>query len=270
VFGVAATLYDAARRSADAPPRSPVIVGLTAAVLATGLGNIAGGVQFLQDTSRPATYDWWLPSRVIEGTANEFPFFSFLLADLHAHMLVTPFALVVVAYAIQLALHGPPALAHARLSPRVGAELALAALLLGALYATNSFDYPTACATGVGALLLWVLAKPGRWRKALAWGVGWLVVSAILFLPFWLRFSPPADGLALVRDHVGFPRFARDYAFMVRWTSARSSSRIRSMHNGRRTTRRTVRETPPRSRENASCARSPETIANRKRPWIVT
>jgi YYY domain-containing protein len=110
VFGVAATLYEAARGSGDAPRRSPVLVGLTAAVFATALGNIAGGVQFLQDagglSSRIESYDWWAPSRVIEGTANEFPYFSFLLADLHAHVMVTPFALVSVAYGIQLALYG--------------------------------------------------------------------------------------------------------------------------------------------------------------------
>ena len=45
------------------------------------IGNLAGGVQFLDHPDRIANYDWWAPSRVIAGTANEFPFFSFLLAD---------------------------------------------------------------------------------------------------------------------------------------------------------------------------------------------
>jgi YYY domain-containing protein len=214
VFGVAATLYDAARRRGEAPAVSPIVPGVTAAVFAVALGNIAGGVQFLQDTSRFATYDWWSPSRVIEGTANEFPFFSFLLADLHAHMLVTPFALLTVAYAVQLALEGPPALAGRRLPARAAAELLLAALALGALYATNSFDFPTACVIGAGALLLWVLEAPGRVRKAAVWAAAWIAASIVLYLPFWIGFSPPASSIGLVREREALVPLARDYAFI--------------------------------------------------------
>jgi YYY domain-containing protein len=148
---------------------------------------------------------------VIDGTANEFPFFSFLLADLHAHLLVTPFALVAVAYAVQLTVYGPPALER-RNGPRIGAELALAALVIGGLYATNSFDYPTACILVAGGLLVWAFAEPGRWRRALLWGAATLVGSFCLFVPFWIAFSPPPEGIGVVREHVPFSRFAADYA----------------------------------------------------------
>jgi YYY domain-containing protein len=218
VFGVAATLYEAARGSEDAPRRSPVLVGLTAAAFATVLGNIVGGVQLLQDSgglmSRIETYDWWAPSRVIDGTANEFPYFSFLLADLHAHVMVTPFALVSVAYAIQLALCGPPAVGRSRTWRRPAVELALAALVLGSLYATNSFDFPTACLIGVGALALWALARPGRWRRALAWAGAWIGASLLLFLPFWLAFDPPTTRIGRIEEHVEFSRFVRDYVYI--------------------------------------------------------
>jgi YYY domain-containing protein len=210
VFGVAAVLYEAARREGDAPRRSPVLVGLTAAFLATMIGNLAGGFQWIHHTSRISSYDWWAPSRVIDGTANEFPYFSFLLADLHAHVMVTPFALVAVAYAVQLGVHGPPAWGrNAWLRP--AAELLLAGLVLGGLYAINSFDFPTACLIGVGALLVWSLEEPGRWRRALVWGAGWLAVALLLFLPFWHSFSPPTHSIGRIRDHVGFATFARDY-----------------------------------------------------------
>jgi YYY domain-containing protein len=213
VFGAAAVLYEAARRSGDAPARSPILVGLTAAAFATAIGNIAGGFQLLHHTSRWDSYDWWAPSRVIEGTANEFPFFSFLLADLHAHVMVTPFALVSVAYAVQLGVHGPPDW-NRRAWRRPAAELALAALVLGSLYALNSFDFPTGCAIGLGALLIWALEEPGRWRRALAWGGAWVALAVILFLPFWHGFSPPATRLGTVREHVNFSRFARDYFYI--------------------------------------------------------
>jgi YYY domain-containing protein len=214
VFGVAAVVYEAARREGDAPPRSPIIAGLAATCAAAALGNIAGGIQYLHDPARFATYDWWSPSRVIAGTANEFPFFSFLLGDLHAHTLVTPFALVSMAYAVQLALHGPPRLGVARHEPRVAAELLLAALVLGSTYAMNSFDFPTAVLLGVGGLVLWGLEAPGRARRALAWGSCWVGAAVLLYAPFWRSFSPPASSIGLVHEHTLFSRFARDYAYI--------------------------------------------------------
>ena len=214
VYGLAATLYLALRAPDGGPPRSPVIVGVAGAALAGVAGNLAGGVQLLQDTARVGTYDWWSPSRVIDGTANEFPAFSFLLGDLHAHVLVTPLTLTAVAYAVQLALRGPPRFGSRPERLRAAAELVLAGVLLGALFATNSFDYATACTIGVGALLLWALEQPGRARRAAAWGAAWLGASVVVFLPFWLTFSPETRGLALVREPLGFGAFARDYALI--------------------------------------------------------
>ena len=214
VFGLTSSVYTAARTHADAPPRSPLLVGLVGTIFALLLGNIAGSAQLLEDPGRLAAYDWWAPSRVIDGTANEFPYFSFLLADLHAHVLVTPFTLVCVAYGLQLALSGPPAYGGGLPARRPGAELGLAALVLGALYPTNSFDLPTVVAIGAGALALWSLESEGRWRRAVLWGGGLLVAGVVLYLPFWLGFSPPAQGIGVVRDHVRFTEFARDYAFI--------------------------------------------------------
>ena len=214
VYGLAATLYLALREAGDAHDHSPVVVGVAAVALATVAGNLAGGVQLLQETDRVGTYDWWSPSRVIDGTANEFPAFSFVLGDLHAHVLVTPLTLTAIAYAVQLALHGPPSFGSRSARLRAGAELAIAGVLLGALFATNSFDYPTVCAIGVGALVLWAFEAPGRSRRAALWGAAWLGMSVLAFLPFWLSFSPATNGLALVPESVGFGEFLRDYALI--------------------------------------------------------
>ena len=59
---------------------------------------------------------WWRASRVVGDTnfsggeievIDEFPFFSFLLADLHPHVLAIPFALLAVALALNLFLGVP-------------------------------------------------------------------------------------------------------------------------------------------------------------------
>ena len=43
---------------------------------------------------------FWATSRVIKDTINEYPFWSFLFADLHAHVLVMPFSLTFLALAV--------------------------------------------------------------------------------------------------------------------------------------------------------------------------
>ncbi|MFN2175076.1 MAG: DUF2298 domain-containing protein [Anaerolineales bacterium] len=58
---------------------------------------------------------WWRASRVIQDfdlagapkeIINEFPFFSYLLADMHPHLLVMPFILIAMGFALNLILGG--------------------------------------------------------------------------------------------------------------------------------------------------------------------
>ena len=58
---------------------------------------------------------WWRASRVVRDVnlagadievIDEFPFFSFLLADNHPHLLSIPYALMSVAFALQIFLRG--------------------------------------------------------------------------------------------------------------------------------------------------------------------
>ena len=62
---------------------------------------------WVQAADPPRDYAWFDPSRVIPDTINEFPSFSFILGDLHAHVLALPFTVLALAFALQVALHGP-------------------------------------------------------------------------------------------------------------------------------------------------------------------
>ena len=168
-------------------------------------------------------FDWWSPSRVIVNTINEFPFFSFLLADLHAHMLATPFGLTGLAFAFQLALAGPRlprrCVGEQQDSATVvacGAELLLAALVVGSLYALNGWDYPTELGIGLLCLLLWASRREADVRLAplAIWACGWLAVSLLLFLPFYLHFKAPEGGVAIVRQHGSLVQYLHDYALI--------------------------------------------------------
>lgn len=223
VFAVAATLWLALRRTGDGPSASPILPGLAAAAFATLFGNLDGALELLQKPGPLLQFDWWSPSRVIADTINEFPYFSFLLADLHAHMMATAFGLTALAFALQLALAGPGlpqrwAAPKDAASPAIAGagELVLAGLVAGSLYALNGWDYPTELGIGFLCLLLWV----SRRQAAVAvlplavWAGLWLLVSFLLFLPFYLHFKAPQGGLAIVRQHASLVQYLHDYALI--------------------------------------------------------
>ena len=212
VFTFAGTLWAAARTRLPAVRGGPVFVGVAAVVICIVLGNLAGVREWLDAADPPAGYAWFEPSRVIPGTINEFPWFSFLLGDLHAHVLAIPFTLTALAFALQVTLAGPRGDAVWR-----GVAEALAAgLAIGALYAINSWSYPLVVGLLAVALAIWTLSAAGAGRRtyAVTWLALVLVASVVLMLPFWLAFDPAARGVGWVEERRPFGRFLGDLALL--------------------------------------------------------
>jgi len=69
--------------------------GLAAVLFVAVAGNLDGIYQLLGG-SGIAGFDFWRSTRVIEGTINEFPYFTVLFADLHPHLLALPLVVVVI------------------------------------------------------------------------------------------------------------------------------------------------------------------------------
>ncbi len=146
--------------------------------------------------------DWyWIPSRAIPGEPiTEFPAFTFLYADLHAHMIALPVTLLALSWALALLFN--------RWSWRkwwqAGISFLLGSLVIGTLKPTNTWDWPTflalSCLAVAYSALRWghssPLRMPGedrlnclsRWAKpALLAGFGVLLLaglSALLFQPY--------------------------------------------------------------------------------------
>jgi YYY domain-containing protein len=212
VFTLAGTLWATAKPRLIGVRGGPVLVGATAVVVCIVIGNLAGAREWLEAADPPADYDWFAPSRVIPGTINEFPWFSFLLGDLHAHVLALPFTVVALAFALQVAIAGP----RGDAALRGVAEALAAGLAVGVLYAINSWSYPVTAGMLVGAVVLW-LADPrstGRRAYAVSWLVLVLLASVVLVLPFWLDFNPAARGIALVEERQPFGALMGDLALL--------------------------------------------------------
>jgi YYY domain-containing protein len=202
LFTVGATLWAAARG-----PGGAVRAGLCAVGLVLIAGNLEGARLLIADGGPLRSYDWFAASRVIDGTINEFPWFSFLLGDLHAHVLALPFTLLALAFALQVVLSGP------RLEPRGRAVLegAAVALAVGFLYSVNSWSYPVMGGLLALAVVAWLCdprSEPAR-PAAARWLALVLAGSVLLMLPFHLTFDPAARGIGVVDEGRGFLDWVR-------------------------------------------------------------
>lgn len=153
---------------------------------------------------------WWMGSRVVQdftlsgGTTeviNEFPFFSYLLADLHPHVLAMPFVLLAVGLALNLAYRG---LSETIERVQVGEwlrkfEFWPTVIILGGLSFLNTWDFPIYVA---------LFAAVFTWHRTVQNGWGWArigdfikvglllgVAGGIVYLPFYIGFASQAGGL---------------------------------------------------------------------------
>ena len=187
--------------------RSTILAGLATAMLMVVLANVDGGVQLLQGAARTLTgeafgnFDFWRSSRLMPGQINitEFPFWTFLFADLHAHLISLPFQVLAVGLLANVVLS-----ARSRIStPARLPAIALAAFVIGALAAINTWDVPAYGLLGVAAIAIAVYSghrgpvRPTMLGKLVLLVAGFWLLLYLLWLPFHQSYEPPFSGLKL-------------------------------------------------------------------------
>ena len=275
--GVFSVVYNLVHGAKQVAPIRPVTAGLLGAALATTLGNLGGFGQIVGQLARsgdasirseipglgasaamlsgiwnvtiggaefPIRTNWyWASTRVLEGTINEFPFFTFLYADLHAHMIALPFTIVALAIALNFvkaevsklrtpsSTLPPGALQFAAttelpqtsvmpftstalsklaalISFREILVLGTAGLVVGSLYPMNSWDYPTYLGlVSLAILAPWYFATN---RSAFAFGASVLRIL-VVFVTSWLIFYLP------------FNLSFQSFYFGIRWIPDKSN-----------------------------------------------
>jgi YYY domain-containing protein len=185
--------------SRESRRRRAVIVATLAALLVAVAGNL-GEIRVLRSAlGQSIPNDWWFwnPTRVIRpgegepGPITEFPAFTFIYGDLHAHAMALPLAALAVALTIAIVRDTG---SRRSLPLRLG----LLGVALGALSVTNTWDLPTyglVAVCGLGIALLSV----DRSRRTLAlFGaavVGLVAIAYLSFLPFHLRYESVFEGV---------------------------------------------------------------------------
>jgi YYY domain-containing protein len=121
--------------------------------------TITGFFNTISGTPLPfRTDEWyWNPSRVIAyehgNPITEFPYFTFLYGDLHAHLIALPAALLGVAWVVSVVRGDAWKREGRRSLTQVGSGIILGGLVIGALYPINLSDIYTYLPLGSAALI---------------------------------------------------------------------------------------------------------------------
>ncbi len=193
-------------------PLSPVVAGLGGVLFVTVLGNLDGAVQVVRGAWRSLVlglpfwdtvvvgFDFWRSSRMMPPDPpgfeiNEFPFFTFLFADLHAHMMALPFTLLALGLAAAVVIGAARPRSRGRLwGVEDMARLAVLGVVTGSLRLINAWDFPTYLVVGVSAVFLSEYLRHGGLglRVIIRWAAASALVAAVgyfAFLPYHLTYE---------------------------------------------------------------------------------
>jgi YYY domain-containing protein len=202
-----------------------------------------GGFFHVLDGSTLATYNYWDPTRVIPETINEFPFFSFLFADLHPHMIGLPFTVLFLSLAYNWLRPNVSAnqrthradvtndeaeiSIHSFAASQIGPVVRWLALpfVLGAVAVINTWDLPTYLGLMLAIFLL------SRYRQeegeislrqagillvqGLIFAAALLAATYLLYYPFFASYQAIDVGLGLVRDKTPLDQHLKIWGFFL-------------------------------------------------------
>ncbi len=175
--------------------------------LVKGAGRLARG----ESLPISAGSWYWNPSRTIPGEPiTEFPFFTFLYADFHAHLIAMPVVMATMGWGLSILMSR----ANWHVDQRknwVGAMIGfgLGGLIIGALKPINTWDYYTFMILNfcILAYVGWQYLPPLRNRWLSPWQTklaqiglsvaGLYLISSLMYYPFNRWFYPGYGQIAL-------------------------------------------------------------------------
>ena len=156
----------------------------------------------------PQEFWWWFRAtriiNVFQGgqgidyTIQEFPFFSFILGDLHPHVMSIPFAVLFLGLCWNFM--SSPVHVWTKFELQSYASVFVMGLALGGLAFTNMWDLPTYAALFLSLAFLKTYSAQGAgiWtlvKGVLPIGVVVIGLAFLLFLPYYLTFNSSVTGI---------------------------------------------------------------------------
>lgn len=205
VFGIAQSL--------KIPGSSRIVAGLATVMAVMFVGNLENARLLLARLMTRLTSGEWLPvavhewfwnaSRVVPGVEGEpgliteFPVFTLIYGDLHAHYMNLPITLLCLAFCLSW-WYKPPLKPRSPPKRRLGlASIALGGSAMGVLYMGNAWDFPTYFLLGAIALGAAIAGGGMEYRARLS-------IQALLGygLAYWLTTFPYRAHFATAYNHL--------------------------------------------------------------------
>ena len=242
IFGIVFNMVrmDIARMD-KARRKFAIIAGIAATLFLGVVSNLEGVLEFMRLNGMGAQgfYDWiringlpapiitppqsWTPpdfwwwfhaSRVIntfdgmhfiDNTIQEFPFFSFLLGDMHPHVMSIPFIALFVGIALNI-YRLPSDFWRNYRSVYPYAIVLTAALVLGGLGFNNLWDMPTFAALLIGVLAIRAYREGSDVPQSVALaffpvGLAILALAVLMYSPYLLDINAGVNGIGAVITH---------------------------------------------------------------------
>ena len=230
-FSISSTLVKSLRQNLNR--RIAYLAGIISAILLIFAGNFHTPIYALKQ----GRDKYWYPdaTRFIgynpdtnDKTIHEFPLYSFVVADLHAHLINFPFVLLYIALLLNLSLFVKwKSLGFARdgelvESFKIGNSknkiIVFLGLVLGVMFMTSAWDFANySLVTGI-TIFFFCLKRRGL--KPLSFIEAGVTTTSIVFLgllttlPFLRNFDSIAQGAALVKAHTPIWQLAVLWGFI--------------------------------------------------------
>ena len=161
--------------------------GIFSSVLLVLSGNYDGFIQVVR-LHGVTGFDFFKSSRIIPNTINEFPFFSFILGDLHPHYTSLP----VFIFALSICLLWPAEIFSEENSlHNKFIFIFFTAFSTGFLFGSNFWNVPT-CFFIICLSFLFLNMLNGKYKdKVILFIAGAVMLSVLLFIPFFIDFHSP-------------------------------------------------------------------------------
>jgi YYY domain-containing protein len=172
-------------------------LGTNLPVVDSLVNSVGGAWQVVAHGASLQGFDFWRSSRMMPPTISitEFPYFSFLFADLHAHMMAIAFQILAIGIGLTLVV----GVRGERASWREWVIVALLGLVVGSLRWINSWDYPPFLLLSLAALVISERKVEGGWdtlaRRFLLKAVLLGGVSYLAYEPFLANYQSPVSGV---------------------------------------------------------------------------
>jgi uncharacterized membrane protein len=177
-----------------------------------GFAQLKGQLLALLAHVQPPAFNYWQSSRIIPFTINEFPFWTFLFADLHPHVVNMPIAVCMLGVLATLLLSLRNEGVDTSRERRCQQPLLylFAAFIFGTLACVNPWDMPVYALLLVVVLVIQRLQQKGQETKttllvALAFRLATALLLCMLgflfYLPFYSTYQQLyVNGLGLVKQ----------------------------------------------------------------------